>query len=147
MTLASGPAHDLLSPLGLLLLINMMRSLIVSGAFMHFGTCCQSFEWICRATSQRSVSSPLGNTDRGFVQCGNGWASRVSLLSLWLLSFLDPGFMQEQPASSLLKEHPRMKQLINTMGEHFVLVRTWVLAFGGQHPKLVVVWGNGLWVH
>lgn len=107
--LAEGPDMDLLSTTGLLKAVKACLRLR-PGGLAWFGTPCSSFVWVNRFTSGRTLSEPLGNVGLRYVQQANQLAGTTALLAM-LVSCQHCFFAIEQPASSLLEAHPRVKAL------------------------------------
>lgn len=72
---------------------------------------CASWIWLTRGITKRSVVTPLGNTDIGFVHDANLMVSRVILLIL-LADAMGLTWLLEQPINSLLEWHPRFMELM-----------------------------------
>lgn len=120
-----------------------------AGATVHFATVCSSWVIINRGTSRRSVANPLGRQELPYIQRANIMASRSALLAL-LCMCLGLDWIIEQPASSLLFEHPRLRQIFDlaSSGGTRVVQRasTWMGCFGAPTPKPTILVGTPVWL-
>ena len=81
----------------------------------HWATVCSSWVWICRSTTKRSIAFPLGIEPRcKAVEAGNIMVSNMAVLLLWALA-KKVSWVVEQPGTSLMFEHPRLKQVKDAM--------------------------------
>eukprot|EP00969_Alexandrium_andersonii_P026958 1175689-Alexandrium_andersonii.AAC.1 len=101
---------------------------------------------MCRATTGRSEHEPLGALPRpeGVVQA-NILVARVALLLLWSMARRQTWIL-EQPANSIMMEHPRLimaKHIARTdPAQAWHQVHTWMGAFGGKTGKPTRLWSN-----
>ena len=111
-------------------------------ALQFFGTVCSSWIWIVRSCTKRSVENPLGDRTNAFTEHGNVMVSRCCLLMLigWAKGC---HFMLEQPTSSLMMCHHRLRQVIAITGAE--LVSTCMSAFGGPTVKRTLLLTDAPW--
>ena len=83
----------------------------VHNAGHHFATVCSTWIWLSRSSTLRSDAQPLGLVPRS--ETVNQANEQVSLMALyiWIIHAAGGSWVLEQPASSLMIEHPRMQQL------------------------------------
>ena len=104
------PLHDIRRVSGFLKAVQLVLRLKV-GALLWAGTPCSTWVWISRSSTGRSRGNPLGRTDQHSVSDANVTVSRVALLVLLAVA-RGACWAIEQPASSLMPEHPRMQMLV-----------------------------------
>ena len=101
----------------------------------HWATVCSSWIWICRATTRRSQSVPLGLEPRcEAVHKGNLMVSIMAALMLWAIAD-GQTFILEQPSSSLMTLVPRMVQVQRTLEGKWQMVKTCMGAYGADSQK------------
>ena len=132
-------------------LLNALAALLrcKPGAVVHWATVCSSWVTVNRHTAGRSLAAPLGRVDRPYVRDANCMVSRMCLCILLGVA-LNLEWVLEQPLTSLMKEHPRMKairrmsdaRLIKSVTE----VHTWMGSFGGFSPKPTMLLGSPSWL-
>lgn len=150
MELADAPLEqDILSPRGLLYAFRLVFS-SKPKAVHHWATVCSSWVTINRSTSGRSYHNPLGFWERRpYVGRANVMVSRTALLILTGVC-LGVLFLLEQPITSLMLEHPRLRQLIQ-LAECGAIrgckrISTYMGAFGAVSPKPTMLLGNAPWI-
>ena len=136
---------------GLLCAIQLMRLLRTHGG-LHWATVCSSWVWICRKTSKRSLAFPLGIPPQcKSVLAGNMMVSNMAVLTLWALS-KKCSWVLEQPATSLMFQHPRLKQAkailatINDPRFSFTAVDMCMGAFGSNSNKPSALVASSPWI-
>ena len=110
---------------------------------------CSTWVWCSRSATKRSRLNPLG-TERGKTAEANLVVSRLVLLVLAALLLHNVRVWMEQPASSILAQHMRWQQLLDTVGQqapHTVGPRLrsvflWLKAFGSEAMKPICVETN-----
>ena len=103
-----GVAHDILHPLGFCNhILAALRVQSPSSAML--GPVCSTWVWMNRATSKRSFAKPLGRQSLPSVKEGNMLVARTVAL-LFILQLGATWWALEQPRSSLMTEHPCMRQ-------------------------------------
>ena len=122
-------SHDFMTAEGFVVAMELARSLRDYG-LQHWATRCSSWVWIAWDKCGRSLSSPMGR-DVPSVRAANCMVSRMCLLAMYMLC-RGACFILEQPSSSLMKLHTRMRETpFKTMYEY----STWMCAFGAAAPK------------
>ena len=119
--------EDFLGLDGYLNALRFAKALRILG-FSHWGIVCSSFVWQVRNVTKRSARRPMDNQHVLLTRLGNALASRMVLI-ICLTSQKQVLDVVEQPLSSLLGEHTRVKKL------HFQHVSTWMGLFGAETPK------------
>ena len=104
---------------------------------------CSSFTWINRGTSKRSMAFPLGDRTVSSVVLGNTIVSNL-MLQLWLLSNIGVIWILEQPARSLMEEHPRF-QLVLTAFPVYKL-HVWMSDFNAPTAKPSWLYSNSPYI-
>ena len=80
------------------------------GGLLWGGVPCSSWVFLNRHTSKRSREAPLGDEEQPSVRRANLLVTRWTLLVLLAVS-RGCVWLAEQPMSSLMPEHPRLKQV------------------------------------
>jgi hypothetical protein len=131
--------------------VNAVRLLVHAKprAIVHWATVCSSWVRINKATSGRTVANPLGRTRHAYVAEANIMVSRCALLILFGMC-LSLDFILEQPGTSLMFEHPRIRQL-QALADAGGLrpirsIWTWMGAFGAPTPKPTKLLGTPTWM-
>jgi hypothetical protein len=118
-------------------------------AIVHWATVCSSWVRINKATSGRTVANPLGCTRHAYVAQANVMVSRCALLILFGMC-LSLDFILEQPGTSLMFEHPRIRQLQELADAGGLRpirsIWTWMGAFGAPTPKPTKLFGTPIWM-
>ena len=114
-----------------------------AGGLAFFAPVCSSFVFINRGTARRSICTPLGDCSLDHVVTGNLLAARTALLVMvatWKMCC----WIVEQPASSLLIDHPRFQELVSlqTVYRHRVCMG-W---YGASSLKPTLLCSNARWV-
>lgn len=99
--------------------------------------------WINRATSGRSAAFPLGNSSLPSVASANRMVSNL-VLALVLLTLKGVFWIVEQPAGSLLEEHPRWKELCRMVKVYRTHV--WMSDYGAPSPKPSWLYSQMSWI-
>lgn len=107
--LRDNPADDITTDLGLLRGIKLVLRLRVSG-LLWSGTPCSSWTFLNRGTSKRCHGAPLGDVGCPSVASSNLVVTRMALLCM-LAAARSVTWTMEQPGSSLMPEHPRLRHL------------------------------------
>jgi len=102
-----GPDQDINSNRGFVMHLNR---LLETDLVALLAPVCSTFTQMNLYTSGRSVARPLGNRSRA-NDAANMMVSRVVLL-LWYCCSVGLCFIVEQPAGSLLEQHPRIQSLM-----------------------------------
>jgi len=116
-----------------------------------FATVCSTWVWISRSSTGRSLRNVLGNVRSEVVAEANAMVSRMVLLILFLCARC-VAWLLEQPATSLMAQHPRMVMLKElserTVGlTGFHEVHTSMGAFGAATKKPTRLYSSEEWVH
>ena len=120
-------------------IFHIMRLRLFSCSFVHFGTVCSSWIWMCRDHSQRKDWHPEGADLKADIQKANIMVSRTAILML-LAAARGAYVMLEQPASSLMKDTLRMQEVFRALG--FCKITTRMGCFGGETVKPSHLYGN-----
>jgi len=145
------PIHeDILSDFGFLRALRCIFSCRRDSGVTHWATVCSSWVQVNRATSGRSLQSPLGREYFPYVAEANVMTSRTALFLL-ICSCLGVDWVLEQPNSSLMCEHPRIKQVIelgNVGGlRKSKRVFTNMGGFGARSKKPTMLLGTPTFLH
>lgn len=139
--------EDILSPEGFLTAMRNVKN-IREGGVLHVATVCSTWVYICRATTGRSVSKPLGNRREPLTEEANTMAARVALLLAFAACCL-VWFIHEQPLSSLLpvtKFFLWSKNVLRgTLQGLWREVFTWLGAYGHETWKPTQLLSNAPW--
>ena len=143
---------DFMSDDGIYNAIAIARRLKPVTGLQTFATVCSTWVWISRSSTRRSPGNPLGNTSSDVVAGANAMVSRMVLLILFLSArFI--AWILEQPASSLMAQHPRMRMLkelnahSGTAGlSEFHETNTNMGAFGAATKKPTKLYSSEKWV-
>jgi hypothetical protein len=100
---------DLTTDIGMLHAVGLVLRLKVGG-LLWGGVPCSSWVWVNRATSRRTQNCPLGNPKEPSVRRANLLVVRWTLLVLLAVS-RGCLWLCEQPMSSLMPEHPRLRRV------------------------------------
>ena len=124
--------HDALSKRGLRLFLAALAGTKPS-SLTWFGTVCSSFTVLCRAQSLRQESNGYeGDTNRAFVQIGNGLAT-VSALLFLLTALMSNIPALEQPLNSCMPQYSVVNAVL-TFCETF-RITTYHGSFGAETVK------------
>ena len=107
--LRDNSANDITSDIGLLLGVKLALRLKVSG-LLWSGTPCSSWTFLNRGTSKRSHCAPLGDVGCSSVASSNLIVTRMALLCMLAVA-RSATWAMEQPGSSLMPQHPRLRRL------------------------------------
>ena len=103
---------DITTPRGFLMAV-ILALRIKDGGSSLLAVVCSGWVWINRASSRRSRWQPLGQDGvQAYVSNANLMVSRCVVL-LWLFYARNVWVVLEQPASSLLQEHPRVQEMLH----------------------------------
>ena len=140
--------QNILTPEGLLTLLQWSRLLVPGEGATHWGTLCSTWVFMSRSTTWRHANNILGVKSDGSqtikVQEGNVMVSRMALVWHFLICRAILNLL-EQPITSLMPSHPRLLQLIallKALAKHINFINTWMSAFGSASPKGTQLIGN-----
>ena len=146
--------ENFVSAAGMLTAMQLFRRLRSHGG-QSWATVCSSWIWMSRSSTLRSDAFPLGFPGRPqgkSVQNGNTMVSNMAVFLYWALS-KQSTWIIEQPGTSLMWEHPRLKQLRRWMDSHadptnykYSTVTTSMGAFGAATVKPSALHGSSPWV-
>ena len=102
----------------------------------HWATVCSSWVYSSRGSCGRSRLITLGDGRVEAVKAGNLQVARMAMVMQLLWSAGIP-WLLEQPASSVMSVHPKMRILYDSMG--WFTCRTWMGLFGAPTPKPTVL--------
>ena len=140
------PYQDFLSPAGFLGVFGQIAKCYVGG-LLHWATVCSSWVYLNLGTSHRVCYNPLG-TNAGSVRDGNIMVSRMCFLILFSV-VRKVHWLLEQPLSSKMQEHPKMR-LLQRLRDETVLdgheAHGWMGAYGARTPKASKWEGSPAWV-
>ena len=137
-------SNDVNSLAGFLTAVQLCRRL-KKGALAHFATVCSTWVWISRSSTKRSVTCPLSEKPTECVKQANKMVGRCTLLMILVMA-LEGIWILEQPSSSLMCLHPRLKAFKNRIEERSLVNRcwwhchTWMGMYGGESPKATRLW-------
>jgi len=116
---------------------------LVDGAQGTNAPVCSSWTWVGRSQTWRRVYRPLGDTGRAAVAAANVMVSRM-VLHLYMLVARGVWWILEQPATSLLEDHPRFQAFLR---QHTVYRGTIRMgAFGADSEKPTWLYSNHPWI-
>ncbi|CAK9011436.1 Uncharacterized protein SCF082_LOCUS11092 [Durusdinium trenchii] len=104
------------------------------------GLVCSSWVTISKGTHCREPWAPLGMTQHQFVADGNALTSRACLLIL-AISAMGGGWLLEQPSTSCVEWHPRVRLLWRLLPEVFS-AKWWACMYGAPTAKRHIGWSN-----
>ncbi|CAK9093366.1 Uncharacterized protein SCF082_LOCUS43920 [Durusdinium trenchii] len=131
-------AMDLLSDAGLVL-VSILNAKFDS--FMAlFGLVCSSYVTISKGSHYRCPSSPLGLESMDFVKHGNEFTAKTTLLILAVVA-MGGSWMLEQPRSSLLTWHPRIRLLWRLLPKVYQ-AKWWAGMYGAPTWKRHIGWSS-----
>jgi hypothetical protein len=139
--------EDINSPEGMLTALRLIRN-IREGGVAHLATVCSTWVYLCRATTGRSVTNPLGDRGEPLVENANTMVARTSLLLVFATALL-VFFIHEQPLTSLMPDTMFFRwaktmvrdMLSGTWQEVF----TWLGAYGHETWKPTQLVSNAEW--
>ena len=102
---------------------------------------CSSWVWVGRYQTGRSAADPGGNSAPETVKA-NLLVSRVVLLVMLGLLLHDVSFMAEQPLSSIMELHFRVRSFADTLGDKFRKLSMSMAAYGGDTRKPTLLYSN-----
>ncbi|CAK9030398.1 Uncharacterized protein SCF082_LOCUS19198 [Durusdinium trenchii] len=140
---AKGQLFDLLSPSGFAMAIMSCLACVQDNHVIVIAVVCSSFVSISRGSTGRSYLNPLGFPDCDATKIGNLLASRLALL-LYLIASRGGVWVVEQPSSSLLFRHPRLREACRRM--KVFRQSWWMRLYGGFTCKRTKAWSNSRWV-
>eukprot|EP00959_Pyramimonas_sp_CCMP1952_P029723 623763-Pyramimonas_sp.AAC.1 len=122
---------DFLNPVGFLYAVSLCCRLKPGGQCVS-APVCSTWVWLSRGSTGRTKRRPLGNQLLKCVRDGNCMVSRLCLL-MFIMYAKGVFFIIEQPANSLLEEHPKFK----LFRKHFTLYRKSIsmINYGGDSRK------------
>jgi len=100
---------------------------------------CSNWVWMSRGTNKRSVDDPLGDREQQRVRWNNRLVSRLLIL-LQFARYLGLFWILEQPASSLILEHPKFNRRTKRLGARQTFL--WMRSYGAESPKPTVLYGD-----
>ena len=143
---------DFMTDEGIFHAIALARRLKPVTGLQTFATVCSTWVWISRSSTRRSRQNVLGNQWIDNVAKANAMVSRMCLL----ICFLSARFISwilEQPASSLMVHHPRMRQIKEFSKvesgaglSEFHEVKTSMGAFGAATRKPSKLYSSEKWI-
>ena len=139
--LIGGMSHDLLSWAGFMHAVCLILS-VRRGGLLWMGPPCGNFIWMSRAATKRTISNPLGTGPKAKI--ANLLTSRWVFLA-WLANAIGIYVIIEQPESSILWEHPDVKELLRLM-PNLCTVATEMGAFGSNVRKRLCLKGTPPWL-
>ncbi len=147
-----GLLMDFMTDEGIFHAIALARRLKPVTGLQTFATVCSTWVWISRSSTRRSRQNVLGNQWIDNVAKANAMVSRMCLL----ICFLSARFISwilEQPASSLMVHHPRMRQIKEFSKvesgaglSEFHEVKTSMGAFGAATRKPSKLYSSEKWI-
>lgn len=109
MDLSYDPGHDLLTPVGFLLAVQIALDL-KPGGLMWLAPPCSTWAWMSRATTGRHVQV-VGDVTSPPVVRSNALTERLALL-LEILHLKNCRYVIEQPCSSCLWDYPALRDVL-----------------------------------
>ena len=130
---AKDETHNMLSAEGFIVAMELARSL-QDGGLQHWATVCSSWVWLAWDKCGRSIARPMGRSVPSTIR-GNTMVSRMALLAMYGLC-RRVAFVLEQPSSSLMFKHSRLRQRPFC---DFFEYSTWMHSFGAPTPKRTIL--------
>ncbi|CAK9116681.1 unnamed protein product [Durusdinium trenchii] len=109
-------AMNLLTEAGFALVLLTILNAKMDNFWCMIGLVCSSWVTISKGTHCREPWAPLGMTQHQFVADGNALTSRACLLIL-AISAMGGGWLLEQPSTSCVEWHPRVRLLWRLLPE------------------------------
>lgn len=129
--------EDFNGDMGLLNSIQLVRRCSPEHSIIFFATVCSTWVWVARASTGRHKGRALGNTEYQCVSEANIQVSRMCLLASFALCKL-VHWCLEQPASSMMPWHFRMRDLVADtlyLTQPFTNTFTFMGSFGAPTQK------------
>ena len=142
MDLSYHRAHDLLTPVGFALALEMAEA-IKPGGLMWLAPPCSTWVWMARASTGRHIQVE-GDITLETVVRNNALAERVALL-LEVVSLQGGYWLLEQPRSSMLWDYPAMKAVLERHGCTPAYLH--MGAYGGRTLKPTTLMGTAPFAH
>ena len=108
--------HDLSLPLGFMLALLSALGLM-PGGLCHLAPVCSSFCWINSYTHRRTAVTPLGCSERDYVNLGNILCERSVCVAL-IVYYRGGLFLLEQPRNSKMQLHPAVQFMLDHLMSH-----------------------------
>ena len=134
---------DLLTPMGLVLAVQLIRRIKPLTGFIWLGPPCSTWVFMSRGSTGRAPSCPEGDGRCWSAELQNVLVSRLAALLIYAASLGIP-FVVEQPSTSIMELHPCFQELSALLDMKFVTCH--LGAFGGDTPKLVKFMGTVEWL-
>ena len=129
-----GELQEIISLAGFCTALQYLRRLR-PGGLVHWATVCSTWVWISRSSTRRSIIEPLGEGPRSDkVKSANMMVSRMAALWYFLIACTSY-LILEQPGTSLMLHHPRVKAIKDILGNDLMSVHTWMGMFGAKTNK------------
>ena len=109
------------------------------GGLVHFATVCSTWVFMCRGSTGRSETNPMGKKTANNTHA-NVMVTRMIILLLYCIANRVQ-WVLEQPASSLMHLHNRF----HTLG-HVFFAKTFMGAFGAKTRKPTHLFGSHKWI-
>ncbi len=137
MDLSYDPGHDLLTPVGFLLAVQIALDL-KPGGLMWLAPPCTTWVWMSRATTGRHIQV-VGDVTSPPVVRSNALTERLALL-LEILHLKNCRYIIEQPCSSCLWDYPALRDVLrrHRSGRCFLHMG----AYGGTSLKPTTLMGT-----
>lgn len=133
-----GSHHDILDPLGFLVILGMLWRVREYG-LVFWAPPCSWWVWICRGTSKKSEAFPKGDQSNFTNKSQNRLVARMCHL-LYLCLRRRIFWIIEQPDSSLMSHYPRLARLL--IAHRCEYVKLSMGAYGGPIAKGTVLFGT-----
>ncbi|CAK8985281.1 unnamed protein product [Durusdinium trenchii] len=117
---------NLLTPSGFALAALAILNCKMDGFVSFLGLLCSSYVTVNAGTHGRTPFHPLGNSHYPSVQLSNALTSRTCLL-IYLITAMGGVWILEQPRSSLVSWHPRIRLLWKS------IPKVWQAAWWAAH--------------
>ena len=136
--------HNFMSPCGWINALQLCRRLM-AGGLASFATVCSTWIWCSRGSTHRSPQNPLAPEPRSAgVAEANAMVSRMVLL-WYMIVASDSVFILEQPSSSLMALHPRIKAFgaaLQNVSQRIHHCHLWMGMLGAPTPKATRLFSN-----
>ncbi|CAK9008773.1 unnamed protein product [Durusdinium trenchii] len=131
---------DLLTDAGFLLALTCILNGKTDNFLCLVGMVCSSFVTINKGTNKRYPYDALGDHAVSSVSQGNQLATRCALL-LYSIVAMGGCFLLEQPRSSMLSWHPRIREVFLALKQVWS-ASWWMAHYYSVFPKRHIAWGN-----
>jgi len=125
--------HNFLNPVGFLALLGTIMNMC-QGGVLWLAPPCSTWAWMSRASTGRQLNILGFHEESHYVKSQNMLVDRMVYL-LVLCIKRGVHFIVEQPASSVMWQHPRMAKFLDRFGCHITTIKMQMGSYSLQSPK------------